>query len=392
LLDATAVAAKRALRYASSKQNRSIASLRTAELLLLLPPAEFHVYGFFQRQNIEKIWRETMAASGFGEELTRRVIVDAFPRAGKQGHAYMSPARMAILLQPQVDGTTLDFIRPPDESELWGKPVTAIVQNFTDDDLGNVKTAFHEGGHGLDFASRREISGNYHSNGYSETHSTTMERFARDLEFLKNYAINAQGERPAPGKIEQYLREEVINELLVFRGSVIQSLFDIELWRHDYSKPGSPKLWERAIKLSKELALRQRFVPVPKDLVKMRGLSYFSTSHFYSGEVRYFGYVLAKVAAETVANHALDRLEAETGRRTLFQQPKLGPMLTQLYRYGTETKFPESIERFTGKTFSAVEFARDLNAGVHMGLDVMEKEAVSTACDNALATNRAPAP
>jgi len=80
----------------------------------------------------------------------------------------------------------------------------------------------------------------------------------------------------------------------------------------------------------------------------------FATGHFYSGDVRYWGYAGAEVAAYEVKEALLDYLEKETGRRTLHKQPKMAKFLIDgLYREGNKLGFPGAIEAVTGRKFSS---------------------------------------
>ena len=87
-----------------------------------------------------------------------------------------------------------------------------------------------------------------------------------------------------------------------------------------------------------------------------------NTDHFYSGNVRYYGYIYADIAAEMVAEHLLDTLEETTGRRTLYRQPSLAGLLIEgLYERGFTKPFPSAIERFTGKKFKPLELVEKTN-------------------------------
>ena len=56
-----------------------------------------------------------------------------------------------------------------------------------------------------------------------------------------------------------------------------------------------------------------------------------------------------------------DKLEALPGRRSLYNQPQLGPILVEgLYKRGFVDPFPRSIETFTGKPFAPELFAQSL--------------------------------
>ena len=58
---------------------------------------------------------------------------------------------------------------------------------------------------------------------------------------------------------------------------------------------------------------------------------FFATGHFYSGNVRYIGYVIANPVAIMYNDYLLDQLESSTGRRTLVNQPQLATLWKKGY-------------------------------------------------------------
>lgn len=360
LLDETAPVARRVYEEGARRNGLTLETLRPGAQYLLLPPSDFHLYGYFPKENIEALCRTTMAQCGFPESLTRRVMVDAFPRDGKQNHAYMMPARTSGIHQEQINGSTLNIDIPDVTGTGWTLPVTAIVQNFDDDDVNNARTMFHENGHGLEYASQRIEVSFPRAYGYAETHSTTMEQFLEDRDFLLANARTRDGTAATPELVDKYLSEKAIANLMGFRSNVMQAIFDIELWQYDYSLTGAATIWDRAIEITARLRERTRFVRLPADLLRPVGLGNFRTSHYYSGDVRYFGYVLAEVSAGMVTDRVLDQVERTSGRRSLYNQPSIANILMPLYRNGLREQFPNSIESFTGKRFAPSEFARSL--------------------------------
>jgi hypothetical protein len=379
LLAATNDAARKVYEQGAKKHGLKLEELRPSAQYFLLPPADFNLYGYFSQKKITLIWREAMADAGFTPAYTRRVLIDEFPRPGKQGHAYMFPARLPSLSKVRINGHTLNGDDVPANSPLWVKPVTAIVQNFNDDDVDNLRTMFHEGGHAIEYAAQRPEKSYPHSSSYAETHSTTMEYFTVDRDFVKNYAMKPDGTRPSDALIDKYLGEKSINDLLSFRGNVAQAILDIELWQYDYTQPGARKIWERVSELNVKLRPLTRFVPLPEDLVEEVSHSYFRTGHFYGGRVSYFGYVLAEVAAGMINHYVLDKLEEQTGRRTLFKQPGMAKLLLPLYENGNSLPFPTSIEKYTSREFSADEFAKELNERVEEALNRDSARSINSA-------------
>jgi hypothetical protein len=165
---------------------------------------------------------------------------------------------------------------------------------------------------------------------------------------------------PLPRELaEQYVRNSMINELIDFRTEVAQALFDLKLWNQPYSmEPGSLSFVDHANKMFNELMSRATRVQL---LSGDLGRSPFVTNHFTSGNVRYFSYVVARVAATMSVKSLLDDFETATGRRTLYQQPDMAQLLIEGYfKKGFEKKFPEATESFTGKKFSPEIFVEQL--------------------------------
>lgn len=358
LLSKTDDVAQAIYKKAAAKHGKSLNEIRPTELALLLPPADSLMHGVFQPQDMVRVWRETMYESGFSDQQIRRILVDAYPRANKWSHAYMAPVKMASIKKSIVDAATLNYMVPESAHEGWTLPVTAIVQNLTDPSIDSLRTMFHEGGHGLDFATQRNFGVTHRSAGYAETHSTTMEYFLVDRSFLLRKGRGKDGSRISEKAVDRYINEKKILEIIYLRASILQSILDIELWNYDYTAPGSQTIWERAEDLQIRLRERVRFAKMPSDLKDLYRDILFSTDHFYGGSVRYFGYVLASVAARLVYDHALNHLETTTGRRSLDQQPLLASILLPIYRRGPSLTFPASIELPTGMTFDAATYSR----------------------------------
>jgi Zn-dependent oligopeptidase len=247
----------------------------------------------------------------------------------------------------------------------WTKPAIFIVQNLRDDGLAAYETAFHEMGHAMDYTHRRsqEVTGPAY--GYVETHSIFMERFMEDMEFLKAVGRNANGERISQDLLNAYVQESVIGRFMNFRqGNAFNSLYDLEVWNFAYDE-NSEDLVERMLKLSREMT--DKYSPFKEEVIEGVDQAYgmFATDHFYSGSVRYIGYLYADIAADMVYRSTIKRLIGQTGRASLYRQPKLGPLLkSNFYELGAMTKFPQVIEEATDIPFSAEAQAARFNQAV----------------------------
>jgi len=329
---------------------------------LLFAPAELRLRDFFPKENHVEVWKRTMLESGYSQSALDLITVDAFPRQGKQSHAYMMPLKTPEMKVLSVNGSNLNVLMPSEAG--WYPAAINIVQNFTDDGMDDLRTMLHEGGHALDYIHRRDTVGFSPAYGYVETHSMTLEHFNQDVEFLLANGRKRDGQKLDRETITQFLTEVRIAELSSLRGQIFNALFDIELWDVDYTQRGTD-LVSRAITVARNFRERLTGHPLPKDLQNEMGYLNFTTSHFYSGSVRYFGYIFAEVSSSMVAERLYDLLEKRTGRRSLYQQPEIASILiNSLYRRGFAVPFPESIEAFTEKPFSPKEYARGLIEGL----------------------------
>lgn len=312
---------------------------------------------FFPQEKLVDIWHKTMLESGFSKETLDRIIVDAYPRKNKNSHAYMRPLRSKSPSKFIIDGQSLNEIVVDGK---WDPAWIYILQNNVQDGLGHLRTDFHEGGHALHHSFQENLKGFDSAYGFEETHSMTMEYFMTDKDFLMANGRKRDGTAPTEDVVDLFIKRTAIGDLIGFRGSVENAIYDIELWDYDYVK-GPQTFVERSLELADKLYKRVNFREWPKDM-KAYGYSHFVTSHFRSGSVRYYGYVVAEVSSALMAQSLYDKLEKETGRRTLYKQPSLAQKLIDgIYRNGIEKPFPLSVEAFTGMAFSPDNYAKQLN-------------------------------
>lgn len=328
---------------------------------------------FFPAKSHVDVWRRTMIESGFSPEVMDRIIVDANPRRNKNGHAYMSPLREPQPYQPIIDGVTLNETAAEDK---WNPAWIYILLNSRDG-LSELETLFHEGGHALHRSYQQNLAGKSAAYGLEETHSMTMEAFLKDREFLlANGFARLAGRVTYSGPIKEkqvdmIIRDLAIRDLFMIREFAANALYDIELWDYDYVK-GPQTFIDRSLKLADRLYRKLYFYEGPFITF---GYSKLVTDHYRSGEVRFFGYALAAVAAALTTDTLYEKLEQTTGRRTLYKQPTLGPLLIEgLYRHGIDKPFPLSVEEFTGHKFSADEYAEHLNRRLAPILEEMERD------------------
>lgn len=353
---------------------RPLQSLNSYERRLLGNPTNLLVRDYFPSEKLVEIWRRTMLESGFREADLAQIIVDAYPRENKNNHAYM---RAILTPSPgiiKINGRNLAQVEISD----WQPAFIYILQNFVMDGLSQLSTGFHEGGHGFDYAYQRDAFGLPRAYGYSETHSTTLETFMEDKEFILASGETREGLKITPEVVDLYLKRKAVLNIEGFRGTVSSTIFDILLWDYDY-ETGDETFIERALKIARELDVKAEFLESDKEHKIDPGYSYFVTNHFYSGMVRNYGYVLAEVSAGLVSEALTERLKALTGRSTWYHQPQIAQILGEgLYRRGFEKPFPETIEQFTGKKFSADTFAQTLVRSAQAYVQELKVEACAS--------------
>ncbi|MGE4232601.1 MAG: M3 family metallopeptidase [Bacteriovoracia bacterium] len=341
----------------------SFKDLRMSQLSLLTLEDETLIRPYFQKERIEDEWAKAMKESGFNPDKLKTIYLDGYPRENKYTHAYMNNASDHEPKTLEISAKTLNVTSPKDESK-WNPAQIYIVQNYRDDGPNAWTTAFHEGGHALDYAHRKDLLGYGAAYGYVETHSMMMERFFDDIEYLTQIGKTKDGKRLSKDLAGKYVNHSKINELVKNRTQVAYALYDLLLWNHAYldSQKGTPDDFVgRANKIFGELIeeARQAKGAVIDD-IDWR-MSAFATGHFYSGEVRYFGYIVADMAAELSAKALWEKLKKKTGRKTFYKQPSLANILIAgYYEKGFLEPFPKSVEKFTGKPFSPKDYTSSM--------------------------------
>lgn len=342
---------------------KDLRGLTSSQASLFMLPTDVLIMDYFPVENVESVWRKTMLDSGFTKTNLDRINLDSYPRDGKQTHAYMLTARGHQPVTFTVDARSLKVKTPRQVAGKWMPALIYIVQNMRSDGTDAYSTAFHEGGHGLDYMYRQDVVGVGQDSSYAETHSMTMEHFFSDPVFLSAMGRTRTGEKIPQEKIEQFLANTAANKLASFRGQALNSLFDLELWNHAYEEGGEDFV-ARALRIQDEMSDRYMFSNADrfKDGIDSR-YARFSTDHFYGGSVRYIGYVYAGIAADMSYKKLLDVLETTTGRRTLLNQPSIAGLLTEgYYKRGFAEPFPRATERFTGVKFDPSAAAELVNS------------------------------
>lgn len=330
----------------------SLDTLRRTQLSLLELESASLIRKYLPKEKIDEIWRAAMTASGFDPKLFETIRLDGYPRENKYTHAYMANVSNHAPKELTIHAKGLGVEAPAVDPLTWFPAHVYIVQNFRDNGPDAYETAFHEGGHGLDYSLREDLLQNEAAYGYVETHSMMMEQFLDDVEYLLSIGRDSDG-NPIPRELaEKFVLNSRINTLMRQRTQFAYALYDLMLWSVPYT-PDSEHFVDRARRLFGELVesagLATGAIVEGVDW-RMGG---FATNHFYSGNVRYIGYIVAQMAADMSARKLHNVLKEKTGRETFLSQPLIAEILINgYYRKGFELPFPKSIEQFTGEPFS----------------------------------------
>lgn len=328
-------------------------NLRRSQLSLIQLEDETLVRKYFPLERIEQEWEKAMLESGFTKEDLACICLDGYPRPGKYTHAYMNNVSSHGPKALSINVKTLNIEKPELNAELWNRSRIFIVQNYRDDGPHAWNTAWHEGGHAMDYIYQQDLLGYGAAYGYTETHSMTMERFFEDLDYLIAVGKSRDGEALPKELAKKYITHARINALTQMRTQVAYALFDLMLWKKSYTENSNTHFVDYANEIFGELVHEA----TGAEGFTMGGVDWrmtnFATSHFYGGGVRYFGYIVADMAAQMTAEALWKTFEKSTGRKTFYRQPTLGPLLSKAYyTNGFLKEFPRPIEEFTGMKFS----------------------------------------
>lgn len=332
--------------------NIPVSDVYEDNVALVLPHNLNYLAAYFPPETITDKWLETMIESGFGERALSQILVDDEVRNQKNSTgAYMMGVTAPYVAVSVLSANTLNFENPDRNSDLWKPGFAYILQSYKAGGVGDMETMFHEGGHALEKSLKFKVKSNPEAYAYVETPSMTMEHFMLDPVVLLNKATPIDGKLPTLEEIQEVLLN---NKTVIARGllsSASMSLFDIDLWNYDYSKPGALTFLERVEQLhargEKQTLSRGSWAKKYPDFYNL-----LATSHFYSGAVRNIGYVFAEMSSMQMANFLSDELEKTTGRRSWYKQPSLaGLFANNFFAEGWKYPFPQNIEKITGKKY-----------------------------------------
>jgi hypothetical protein len=285
--------------------------------------------------------------NGFDPRALSQIHLDTAPRPGKYTGGYNNAVLERAPKTLRIDARTLSVVYPSENSEeAWNPAEIDTIANLTYDGPGPQRTFFHEGGHALDFVSRRNPFRALPAYGYTETTSMMMELYVfDDPAFLRSTGVPEDA-------IAKYRENSEANRLLGTRQEEAEAIVDIEVWNYDFDRPGAESFVERSLRLYSEWMRKATGAEYGTFSGIDWRMAVYANAWLWAGKVRRFSYVIANASALFVADALREKLYRATGRRSLYDQPLFAPTLVNgLLREGFAEEFPRSVERFAGKPF-----------------------------------------
>lgn len=337
--------------------------LTTTQLSLLLPETDSLVTEYFIKENATKFWHQIFEENGFDMKQLDELVLDLYPRAGKQSQAYMAPQSIRKPKVFRVDAKTLAVKVPPKQAKNWYPARITILSNLLTDTPVSYVTLGHEEGHYLDYSSRNFTDGPFmlidkegdpiEATSRSETPSIAMEKVLNDRPTLLDKLIDKEGNPIPEGILDQYLSNKKIDNLLRFIHTATGALFDYTLWSYNFTED-SETFVERARGLARHMKHEYGIGKTPFLSIDT-SYQYFGTGHFYGASVKY-DYFYASQTAEMVDQWLLDTLENISGERTYLKQYQMADtLINNLYADTHNATYPKSIEHFTKRKFNSDE-------------------------------------
>ncbi|KIE22061.1 peptidase M3 [Vibrio sinaloensis] len=239
----------------------------------------------------------------------------------------------------------------------WVAAKVNFTSNAKPDQVGSgysgINTLFHEGGHAAHFANVKMNAPCFSqefaptSMAYAETQSMFCDSLLNDADWLKQYALDAQG-NPVPDDVIKAM----INSRQPFAAFSERSILVVPYF-------------ERALyQLSDEELTPERITALARQCEKqILGLEcsprpLMAIPHLVSDEAAcaYHGYLLAHMAVYQTRAYFLDKFGY------LTDNPEIGPLLAQHYWHsGNQLSHNETIVSLTGEGFNAKYLADACN-------------------------------
>ncbi|TFH93454.1 M3 family metallopeptidase [Vibrio ouci] len=243
-----------------------------------------------------------------------------------------------------------------DQNE-WVPAQVNFTSNAKPDQIGSgysgINTLFHEGGHAAHFANVKMNAPCFSqefaptSMAYAETQSMFCDSLLNDADWLKQYALDADG-NPVPDEIIQAM----INSSQPFAAYQERSILVVPYFERALYQLSDEELTpERITALARECEKRILGIECsPRPLMAI--------PHLISDEAAcaYHGYLLAHMAVYQTRAYFLDKFGY------LTDNPEIGPLLAKHYWHaGNQRSHNETIISLTGEGFNAKYLADACN-------------------------------
>ena len=256
------------------------------------------------------------------------------------------------------------------DQDTWVPAQVNFTSNAKPDQVGSgydgINTLFHEGGHAAHFANVKMNAPCFSqefaptSMAYAETQSMFCDSLLNDADWLKQYAINDEGQ-PVPDE----LIKAMIDSKQPFRAYQERSILVVPYFERALYEMAEEDLTPEKIT---ELARRSEKSILGLDC-SPRPL--MAIPHLLSDEAScaYQGYLLAHMAVYQTRAYFTDKFGY------LTDNPEIGPLLAKHYWYkGNSVNHNGTIESLTGEGFNAKYLADECNLTPDQAWAIEEKK------------------
>ena len=307
---------------------------------------------FFGSGDVTRRMDEYLA---FGSALRR--WVDSFKRLGISFHQ----ATMQLDLLDRAHKYQNGFCHAPLPTWLtstgeWMPGQINFTSNALPTQVGSgsraMMTLFHEGGHAAHFANVAQnapcFSQEYAptSMAYAETQSMFCDSLLDDADWLKRYAVNAQGDGMPDDLIRDHIISRQSTRIYDMRTLAVVPCFEAAL----YAMPEGACTRDAVLALARATEQRVVGIESPRPLLAIPHLLNQESAASYQG------YLLAEMAVAQTRAFFLAR------DGYLTDNPKIGPDLREHYWVpGNSLDHDTTLRNLTGEGFSARFLAEDCN-------------------------------
>lgn len=256
------------------------------------------------------------------------------------------------------------------DQDTWVPAQVNFTSNAKPDQVGSgydgINTLFHEGGHAAHFANVKMNAPCFSqefaptSMAYAETQSMFCDSLLNDADWLKQYAVNDEGQ-PVPDE----LIKAMIDSKQPFRAYQERSILVVPYFERALYEMADEDLTPEKIT---ELARRSEKSILGLDC-SPRPL--MAIPHLLSDEAScaYQGYLLAHMAVYQTRAYFTDKFGY------LTDNPEIGPLLAKHYWYkGNSVNHNGTIESLTGEGFNAKYLADECNLTPDQAWAIEEKK------------------